>query len=549
MKNTQNYIKTSLSRFGRALAALMLSVLLSCSACKPNSGLNADATPGPLLPEPTPSPEPVAGGELTLPIPENENVSNPDYNPLLVTTEETLNMYSIAFEPLIAVDETNMIVPCLAINWSPDVSAPNTWIISLRQEAYWHSGEKLSSSDVIYSYNQLRQLGDASYYSNCLSYISSMEAVDESTVRVVMRTPGMMCLYALNFPIIREGGSEFEGTGPYKLVQIGGDYIEFGANTGWWDRLPYIQTIIFEERSSNDTALASYSAGQLNFVPTASLTVGQYSELNVTNVIDVMTQSMEALFVNYSRPYVSDVRFRQALAMGIDRLRIITNTYMNRARACDVPLPPDSWLYDGRYARYAYDAQAANTLLDDMQLSSRDSEGMRMSDAGAVKLTLLTSSTADNTARADAAGLIAEQLRALGIAVEIVTAAHDIGGEEESEFIKALKERDWDIALVGFNLAQCGDLTPFLTASGANNYGGYSSDTFTRLIDQMLNARNEEELRTASGAFQEAFVNELPFIPLYFRLNSIVYSADIEGVVSVREPAVMRGIKNWYFKE
>lgn len=549
MKDTRNCISSSVHRLNRALAVLLILCLsLSCFACKRERDLKEKETLAPILTEPTPSPAPVAGGELILPIPENENVSNPDYNPLLVTTEETLNMYSLAYEPLIAIDETNMIIPCLAINWSQDDSTPNSWIISLRNEASWHSGKKFNSADVIYSYNSLKTLDSASYYSNCLDYITAMEAVDEYTVRAVMKTPGMMCLYALSFPILREGGDRFEGTGAYKLSEIGDDYIELTVNPDWWDREPYIETVRFEERSSNDTALASYSAGQLNFVPTASLTVGQYSELNVTNVIDIMTQSIETLLVNYSRPHVKDVEFRKALATGIDRLRIITNVYMNRARACDVPVPPGSWLYDGRYAEYAYDLQAANALLDEMQLSQRNDEGIRLSAGEPIKLTLLTSSTADNTTRADAAKLIAEQLGALGISVEVVTAAHDIGGEEESEFITALKERNWDIALVGFNLAQCGDLSSFLDASGVNNYGGYSSGTFLPLMKQMLEAKTEEELRAAAAAFQETFISELPFITLYFRLNSIVYSADIAGVEAVREPAVMRGIKNWSFR-
>lgn len=541
-------MSSSAHRLNRVPAVLLIfGLLLSCFACKRGTSSKEKETPAPTLAELTPSPAPIAGGELILPIPENEEVSNPDYNPLLVTTEETLNMYSLAYEPLIAIDETNMIVPCLAINWSKDASTPNSWLISLRHEAYWHSGRKFDSADVIYSYNSLKALGSASYYSSCLDYITAMEAVDEYTVRAVMKSSGMMCLYALSFPILREGGAEFEGTGAYKLKEIGDGCIELAVNHDWWDREPYIEAVRFEERSSNDTALASYSAGQLNFVPTASLTVGQYSELNVTNVIDIMTQSMEALLVNYDRPLVSDVRFRQALARGIDRIRIITNVYMNRARACDVPVPPDSWLYDGRYAEYAYDPQAANALLDDMRLSQRDDEGMRLSAGSPIKLTLLTSSTADNTTRADAAKLMAEQLEALGISVEIVTAAHGIGGEEDSEFITALKAGNWDIALVGFNLAQCGDLSSYLDAAGANNYGGYSSDTFFTLMNQMLEAGTEEELRAASGALQEAFISELPFITLYFRLNSIVYSADIAGVGVVREPAVMRGIKNWYF--
>ena len=46
---------------------------------------------------------------------------------------------------------------------------------------------------------------------------------------------------------------------------------------------------------------------------------------------------------------------------------------------------------------------------------------------------------------------------------------------------------------------------------------------------------------------QTAFADELPFIVLYFRLNSVVYSAKLQEIGTMREPALLRNIKNWYF--
>ena len=45
------------------------------------------------------------------------------------------------------------------------------------------------------------------------------------------------------------------------------------------------------------------------------------------------------------------------------------------------------------------------------------------------------------------------------------------------------------------------------------------------------------------------FAEELPFIVLYFRLNSIVYSAEIKGVSEAREPDIMYTADKWYINQ
>ena len=66
------------------------------------------------------------------------------------------------------------------------------------------------------------------------------------------------------------------------------------------------------------------------------------------------------------------------------------------------------------------------------------------------------------------------------------------------------------------------------------------------LARSMMSAGDEAAYRDAASAFQLAFAEKLPFIPLYFRLNSIVYSADIKGMTDVREPDIMRSVDKWY---
>ncbi len=212
-----------------------------------------------------------------------------------------------------------------------------------------------------------------------------------------------------------------------------------------------------------------------------------------------------------------------------------------------MPVPPDSWLYNGSNRQIDYDPQGAAALLSGLGYTLHD-DGLLYSGGEPLTLTLLVSSSSENTTRADAAAAIASQLAQVGVTVNVVTAAHNYG-QTESEFLTLLSQMNWDIALVGFNLSVANDLAPYLTVNGANNFGAFPGEEFTPLLREARNAADEESLRSAFYALEAKFTEDLPFLVLYFRLNSLVARAELKGVAAFREPALLRNIKNWYLNE
>lgn len=379
-------------------------------------------------------------------------------------------------------------------------------------------GDILTAGDVVYTFNQLYTLGSESYYASALSSINRIEMIDATTLRVTMNSAGIGELYSLSFPIIHENAEPFTGTGAYRASYVSNTKITLKSNEEWWDRPPYIDTVEFHARESNATALASYGAGQLNFVPTALLTVGQYSEAGKTVVTDMMTQNMEVMLVNHNRAFVSRVEFRRAIAHALNRTKLITNAYMNRARAADVPVPPDSWLYNSNAVQYDFNLNSANAILD--ELGSRvGADGRRTLNGSPIELTLLTSGTTENTVRSEAAGMIAEQLAAVGITVKVVTAAHSYGSAD-SEYMTALAAGDWDLALCGFNLAQSNDLEPYLSVNGKNNFGHYNAGLYSGVSAALnkMNAAADEE------SFAMPHMSCKPLLPMSFRSLCFIFA-------------------------
>lgn len=545
MRNTKNSIRN-----------LIISVFLLAAVVITGCGgsVTPEPTEAPATSEPTQAPYGSPVGRIRLPMPENMADAE-DCDPIGVRTEEMYQLFSLVFDTLIGVNGSNMLVPSLAMSWRS--GGERIWLISLRQGVTWHDGSSFTADDVVSTYDRIRRQTDG-YYSDAAENIVSLMKLDESTIRVEMRSAGLSALYCLNFPITKANSDEvLMGTGAYRLESMTDEEIKLTVNTDWWGGTPQIETVEFLARGSNDLAIASYEAGMLDFVPTNSLTAKQYSSAGETVVASCMTQQMETLLINHNNAHLCKKEFRSAIAHLIDRSSIIANVYMNNARSCDMPVPPDSWLYDSSQVVYGYDRELALSLLTE-QGYTIDKDGNIGYFSEKVSLRILVGSTPENSVRAEAAQLIADSLTSFGIGVELITANHDTASASpdpeseapysgDTEFVRLLREGNWDLALVGFSLSESNSLSKYLTPSGSNNFGHYSSETMTSLIEIMDSAFDEASLREAAYAVQSEFAEELPFIVLYFRLNSVIYSADIQGIGQLREPRLLENMKDWRY--
>ena len=140
-----------------------------------------------------------------------------DRNPLLTV-----------YEFLIGIDENGAPAPMLAEDWvwSDDGL---TLTVNLRQGVPFHNGEEMTSEDVKYSLDRVRNDGPRS---SEFSQVSDIVIVDDYTVDLVLSEPTGALLGALANPIApaviipageveRQGGAITEpvGTGPFRFVE------------------------------------------------------------------------------------------------------------------------------------------------------------------------------------------------------------------------------------------------------------------------------------------------------------------------------------------
>jgi len=186
----------------------------------------------------------------------------------MVSTADLVGIISQhIFETLYAFDADWKPAPLLAAELPQISEDSKIYTIKLRQGVKFHDGSEMSSADVVASLK--RWTGLASRGKQAATMIEKIEAIDETTVQIVLNAPyaPLISLLAFNNSaaiILPEANqaepmTDFIGTGPYKLQERRPDQ--------------YIQLVRFDDYSSPAGESSLYAgsrhqyADEIRFVP------------------------------------------------------------------------------------------------------------------------------------------------------------------------------------------------------------------------------------------------------------------------------------------
>ena len=135
----------------------------------------------------------------------------------------------------------------------------------------------------------------------------------------------------------------------------------------------------------------------------------------------------------------------------------------------------------------------------------------------------------NNTERVKAANIISNNLEAIGIKTEIKDLTED-------DMQKALKEKDYDLALIGCELPAVSDATYVL------NKLGYSGKKLDKYITQLQNATSEEEIKSIYKTIQKYVKEKAIFISFGILNDYVVLNGRLKGELNSNDFDVYSGI-------
>lgn len=287
--------------------------------------------------------------------------------------ESTQSILSNVFEPLVELDSELALRPRLAKAWhTPD---PRTWVFRLREDVRLHDGRPIEAADVARALLRTRD-DPRSRRRADLAMIASIDAPDKHQVVVHTHYPfGPLPNRLASAPIWVDGlrpGDPPLGTGPYRLDQWTPTQVTLQAFDKHVEGPPSVRELVFKSVPATEEQVRQLNSGDLDLVPGLDLRMaGKVSDTLRTVTRNGLTVVL--MVVDCGRvasPYVDlpanpfrDVRVRRAVAMAVDRERLVREALVGRGQVVHQIVGPQVFGYHPAQPARAFDPEQARQLL------------------------------------------------------------------------------------------------------------------------------------------------------------------------------------------
>lgn len=402
------------------------------------------------------------------------------------------------------------VYPGVAETW--EVSEDGlTYTFHLNPDAKWSDGQQIKAQDFVYSWQRLMNPKTAAPYAFIGEYIKNgyqvekgqmdpselgVVAQDDTTLVVTLEHPtayflsmiGAQAQFApLRQDIVEKYGKDFAAdaekniySGPYKLTSSKNQKWVFEPNEEYWDadsikldrvELSYVQT--------QDTALAMYEDGELDYVELPSAAVPTYEGKD--NVF--RNGNVDYFYFNCSNQYLSNKNLRLALNYALNR-----NDY-NELVNNGIFAPSASLAFSGLKGvekTYGEESTLQSYPLDGDEAKAKEYLNTALSELGLSNpsdISLSITTTDAETSKKQAEVCQEMWTKTLGINVTIQQVTYN-------EVLSRQKSGDYEIAWGGWG-SDYDDPYSYLElfkSDSSYNYSRYKNDQ----VDQLLDASQQE---------------------------------------------------------
>ena len=374
-------------------------------------------------------------------------------------------------------------------------------------------------------------------------------------------------------------GNQWAGLGPFRLKEyVAGQRLVLERNPYFWktdekgNRLPYLNELVFLFVPSADAQVLRFQSGETDVISrlgAENFSVLSRQEGNYTMVDAGPGFEYNFLFFNLSDPtektpaeivqrqkWFREAKFRQAVSAAIDREAIVRLVYQGRgAPLWGLVTPGNRRWQDEKLPHPPRSLERARTLLKEAGFSwTSASDGeITLLDSGGkpVEFSVVTSSS--NADRAKMATLIQDDLKQLGMRVEVVPL------EFRSLLDRVTQTKEYDACVLGMVSPDADpnvDVNVWLSSGGTHLWNPSQAHPATpweaeidRLIDEQMYARTFEQRKKLYDRAQELLRE---YQPMIFLASPDILTGAKKSVGNFRpavlEPYVLWNVEQLYLK-
>ena len=461
-------------------------------------------------------------------------------NPFVTRNKQVMDIEKLIYEPLLNLNSRYKLENCLATEYAK--TSDTTYIVKVDNSIKWSDGTSLSANDVKYTVDLLKSVN--SIYSENVKNISSVEVIDESTVKFNLSEETDFFEYNLIFPIMCKsyyGDEDFFtpgkypiGTGTYKIYSVDDGQIILERNDNYRNQdllnknIKYIYINIFAEVGE---VYNSFKIGNIDVMCTSSMLYEDYIGTIGYYVKEYKGREYDFLSFNCNDYLMKDKSVRQAIGLAIDKENIISSVFNNKYYISDYPLDFGSYAYSVDSASAGYNPEKAKEILVNDGWNYSNNRWRK--NGGILAVTIAVNSS--NTQRCEAAKTIKSQLEDIGIQVTVREVS-------DSQYNYYLTNKNYQILLTGIYNGYSPELSYFY---GNNNIANYKNQEVESIISEVKNISEQKVFGEKYKRLIEITKDDCPYVGLYRNKNFLLINQNVVGSYEPTNYNVFRKFESW----
>ncbi len=496
----------------KRIVSLILCLLLCLSAFTACGGKE----------NPTPTPD--DGGEVKYAEHMNiilDNVKIAAVNPLnpSATGSALLWVMGVVYDALLRDLGEGQFEANLATSWETDDY--QTYTLKLRDDVYFHNGEKFTSADVVYTVNACKE-ATGTKACDIWSAVDTVTAVDEYTVQFKLPSVNVDFLYdisCISAPMLNEKAitadpekGPWVGTGAYKITNfVTNDTVEVERFEQYWGKPGITKTMKFMYVPEESTRLVMLQNGEVDICFGANIRDLPVLEEDPDHytMFKFVANGITMLGFNMDDPLTGDLNFRKAVASAINKPEIVA---VARGAYGEPVMEGTFWgpgteFKNGSLPGIPEDLDKAKEYL-----AASPYKGEEVEIAAGMSTTIKV------------AEVVQQQLARIGIKCKINQM--DMGSI--SSYIREGKHQMYS-NYVSFTSAAYSCKTAFYPGASGNG-AHYVNEEIRDLLDRAKSITDEAERRNAYYRIQECVAEDLPMVGILYFVQAVAANKGVEGV-------------------
>lgn len=440
------------------------------------------------------------------------------FNPFKAKTSLNCNVATLIFDPLFYIDNEYNLLPCLADNYE---ASGKTCAVTIKKIKF-SDGSVLTADDVVYSFNAAKKYSKR--YASQLKTVTAA-ATDSGSVTFTCAKNDPYMINLLTFPIIKKGSDKLTDDDKVEIPPIGcgryvlsEDKLTLSANKNWHGGKLSIKSVRLINAPDSESLSHAVEIGAIDIYYTdlSDGTIlrmsGERQNVNLNNLVYIG--------INHSNKMLANNNMRQAISAALDRKKLCESAFFTNAVAATGIFNP-AWQPTKSIQSIENTANSKIAIenLEQIGYNKKDN-GIYYENANGDTITLRLLVNKENKFRLNAANMIVDQLKSVGIKVSLEAVSY-------KKYLTRLKQGSFDLYIGEVNILDNMDVSEILLAGGKSAYGLKAKSSSIKTTQSMVKKFYKGEAAVTDIAAYA--ISEMPIIPLCYRTGVQVLGENVKA--------------------